>query len=582
MVKNKPNLNKILIVILMISIVFIGIGAQAVEDLGSVLSYGPSNDAPKAYVPPAVKDSAVLIKDVRMTSVSPTTLTATLAPGNSTTETKIVSLTGSIPRADVIFSFDLTGSMTYVLSTAKSQSIDIMEQLDTVISDANYGVTSHMDYPGTYSSFGYYGTYGSAAYYGDYAYALNQSITSNSTAVKNAINGLSLGNGDDVPEDYTRVFYESYADTRVGWRPGAKKLLVHFGDSLPHDDNLYEGIPAYAGYSNYSTGGDPGRNEIMDVTTDPTRIGVGNDDLDLQDVLAAMKSNNVILLEVHNSGSYGTLWNNWVNRTGGGFYTIETDGTGLANAILSLVNTSGSNIAELSLATVPASYSSWVTSTPESYTNFTIPPAGLDKSFAVIVTPPAGTLPGVYNFKIQAIADGGLIGEQSVSITVTGATGRAVKIQTNYTIATVGGTKEVPVELLNGNDVAGGTFKIGFDPSIVTVESVGDGDFFTPTANIDNVSGTVTIAVARLDAVGTSSSTLAKVIFRAVSTGSSDLNVQDAVLNNVGGTLLTPTEYDGKITVGAVDCGLNGDLNGNGRLDTGDATLLLRRIVGLD
>ena len=206
----------------------------------------------------------------------------------------------------------------------------------------------------------------------------------------------------------------------------------------------------------------------------------------------------------------------------------------------------------------------------------------MSKSFAVTVTPPSDTLPGVYNFKIQAIADGGLIGEQNVSITVTGVTGRVVRIQTNYTIAAVGDTKEVPVELLNGSDVAGGTFKIRFDPSIVTVESVGDGDFLTPSANIDNVAGTVTIAVARSDAVGTSSSTLAKVIFKAVATGSSDLDVYDSVLNDASGTLLTPTEYNGKITVGAVVCGLNGDLNRNRILDTGDATLLLRKVVGLD
>ncbi|MCX9026389.1 MAG: hypothetical protein OIN85_09880 [Candidatus Methanoperedens sp.] len=172
----------------MILTVFIGIGVQAVADSGSGVGYA-SNDAPKPFIPPAVKESAVLIKDIHLTSVSPTTLTATLTPGNSTIETKIVSLTGSIPKADVIFSFDLTGSMSGTLSTAQMQAIDIMTRLDTVITDANYGVTSHMDYPGTYNSFGYSTTYGSA-FSGDYAYGLNQSITSNRTAVKNAINGF--------------------------------------------------------------------------------------------------------------------------------------------------------------------------------------------------------------------------------------------------------------------------------------------------------------------------------------------------------------------------------------------------------
>ncbi|MCX9026390.1 MAG: cohesin domain-containing protein [Candidatus Methanoperedens sp.] len=408
---------------------------------------------------------------------------------------------------------------------------------------------------------------------------------------------LEIGNGYDGPEDYTRVFYESYADTRVGWRSGAKKLFVHFGDSVPHDDNLFEGISGTSStlclYGTYttstnvcSTGGDPGRNEIMDVTIDPTQIGVGNDDLDLQDVLAAMKSNNVILLEVHNSGSSSsdsTLWNNWVNRTGGGLYTIATDGTGLANAILNLTNTSASNIDTLSLVTVPSSYASWISTNPVSFTNFTIPSSGLTKTFTVTVTPPADTPEGLYNFKIQAIADGGLIGEQTVSITVRGvATGRVVKIANNYTVA-VAETKAVPVQLINGSDVAGAQTTITFDPSTVTVDSVTAGDFLTPVANIDNIAGTVTIAVARTDAVGMSSATLATVTFRGVATGSSVLSIAGSSLNDASGTILVaPTEVNGKITVGGGDCGLNGDLNHNGRLDSGDATLLLRKVVGLD
>jgi hypothetical protein len=596
MVKRNRNINKLLIALLMISAVFISFAAQAVEEKGSGISYGP-NDAPKAYVPPAVKDS-VLIGPIHPLSVSPTVLTATLNPGQSTTEINTVGLSGSsIPKADVVFSFDLTGSMGGVLSTAQSQAIDIMAKLDTVIPDANYGVASHMDYPHTYTSFGYSNTYGGS---GDYAYGLNQSITSDRTLVKNAINGLKLGWGSDGPEDYTRQFFESYADTRLGWRPGAKRIFIHFGDSVPHDNNLFEGISGtssticsvvygiYTSTGNIcSTGGDPGRDEIMQVTSDPTMIGVGNDDLDLQQVLAGMKSNNVILLEVHNSGSSSydsILWNNWVNRTGGGFYTISTGGTELSNAIINLTKTSASNIATLSLATVPSSYSSWISTTPVSYTNFTIPSGGLSKPFTVTITPPTDTLPGVYNFKIQAIADGGSVGEQNVSITVTGApAGRIVQIGTNYTVA-VNGTKDVPVQLINGSDVAGGQTTITFDPSTVTVDSVKIGDFLTPTANIDNVAGTVKIAVARPDAVGKSPATLAIVTFRGVAIGSSVLDIGGSSLNDASGLILAaPTEINGKITVGVSgDCGLNGDLNHNGILDTGDATLLLRKVVGLD
>jgi hypothetical protein len=471
-------------------------------------------------------------REVAVSSISPTVLTVTLSPGESVDETKLVGLTGVIPKADVMFSFDLTGSMGGELSIAQAQAIDIMTQLDAVIDDANYGVVSN----------------------------------------------LSLGCGYDAPEAYTRVFYESYADSRISWRSGAKKLLVNFADDIPHDNDLNEGIPGTS--SIWSTGGDPGRNEIMDEISDPSMIGVGNDDLDLQDVLAGMAANNVILLEVHSSTYYEEYWRNWVARTGGGFFLIESSGAGLADAMVNLTSTSASEISDLSL--VPTSgYESWVSTTPASYNNFTVPPEGETKSFAVTITVPAGTSPGVYNFKIKAIADGGEIGEQTVSITVPTGTGPVVSIDEDNFVE-IGGTKSVPVYLTNGADIAGGSITIEFDPSTVTVDSVTAGDFSTPTVNIDNTAGTVKMAVAKLDAVGTNSATFANVVFTGEVMGSSLLDIKDSVLNDATGKLSTPMEDDGKITVCSCVGGLNGDLNGNGILDTGDATLLLRKVVGLD
>jgi len=86
-----------------------------------------------------------------------------------------------------------------------------------------------------------------------------------------AINAMTLGDGEDGPEDYTRAFFESYADSAVGWRDGAQRILVHFGDNVPHDNNLNEGVTT----GTWSTGGDPGRDELQGTA----------DDLDLQTVL---------------------------------------------------------------------------------------------------------------------------------------------------------------------------------------------------------------------------------------------------------------------------------------------------------
>ncbi|MEF8848780.1 MAG: hypothetical protein V5A68_06570 [Candidatus Thermoplasmatota archaeon] len=52
---------------------------------------------------------------------------------------------------------------------------------------------------------GYSNQYGYASA-GDYAYMVDQSTTSNTAAVTTAINAQTLGNGGDVPHDYTRIF----------------------------------------------------------------------------------------------------------------------------------------------------------------------------------------------------------------------------------------------------------------------------------------------------------------------------------------------------------------------------------------
>lgn len=155
--------------------------------------------------------------------VSPVSLEATLAPGASVHEVKTVTLPGIIPKADVLFAFDLTGSMGSVLNTAKAKAAEIMTQLDTLIADAQYGVASFMDYPGYYAYPGYANNYGG---YGDYPYRLDQPVTADRTAVVASVNSLTLGYGWDGPESYSRMLYESYADPAIAWRDGSRRIEI--------------------------------------------------------------------------------------------------------------------------------------------------------------------------------------------------------------------------------------------------------------------------------------------------------------------------------------------------------------------
>ncbi|VVB91155.1 PKD domain protein [uncultured archaeon] len=453
-----------------------------------------------------------LMLPVVSASISPATFEATLKPGESATETKTVTIPALPPKADVIFAFDLTGSMGSTISTAKAKSIDIMNNLSATGVDINYGVMSYMDYPHSYSSYGYSSTYGSyPCGGGDYAYKLNQAVTSDKTVVSNAINGLILGCGADGPQDYTRIFYESYADSSVGWRSGAKKIIVNFGDNVPHDDNLNEGVSGISG--TWSTGGDPGRDEIMFTA----------DDLNLQTVLGAMASNNVILIEAHTAdwpasyegGPAGhnilEFWNYWTGLTGG--KTFITGSTTLADDVVNAVT------ATLTAPTVnnlhlqaSSGYESWlVSSTPASYSG----PTGVTTSFDIVIKVPDGTSPGDYTFTISAVDNAGVnYGDQTVIIHVlnpnnppvavpggpySGNEGSAVNLDGSLSSDPDAGDSVVSYQWDFGDGSTGSgatvthTYKDNgaYTVSLTVTDTHGATDTKTTTANIANVAPTV-------------------------------------------------------------------------------------------
>jgi len=135
--------------------------------------------------------------------------------------------------------------------------------------------------------------------------------------------------------------------------------------------------------------------------------------------------------------------------------------------------------------------------------------------------------------------------------------------------------------LINGSrGIAGGSVEVRFDPSVVLVESVSDGDFGRPVMKIDNDIGLVRIAVASYMPVEKTTALLARIKFLCRDYGSTILSITFAELNDEHGMIFKPDVKNGSITV--VSSPLKGDVNGNGKLDPGDATLILRMVVGLE
>ncbi len=329
----------------------------------------------------------VLILSMLFTQLVSATTAVYYEAGDLIDDSISVTIPNKPAQVDIVFCFDLTGSMGSVLSSAKSQAGQIITTLDALDVDINYGVTSHMDYTSYYDSYGYTSTYGSESS-GDYPYNLDMPITDNEAAIIESINGLELAYGNDYAESYTRALYEAYADENLGWREGSKRIVITFNDAIFHDDNVYEEVTD----SEYSTGGDPGRDEIMFT----------EDDLDFQDVMRQYEEEGIILLACRTSSSYADVWEYWTEYTGGATYLLNTGD--IVEEMYTYVSTAVTvdTVTDLHVEADP----DWLESSdPDQYTG----PTGVDVSFDFTLEVPEGLSPGLHEVTVRLVDEDGVI-----------------------------------------------------------------------------------------------------------------------------------------------------------------------------
>jgi hypothetical protein len=235
-------------------------------------------------------------------------------------------------KVDIVFAIDLTGSMGEELERVKAEVKDIVRELTTVASpstDFNFAVVSYEDYPGSFDSQSCGSSYSNvyaqpgAKSNGDAPFRVDLSLTADVNALYATVPTLSLGDGKDEPESYARVFWElgqPASSGNIKFRDDALKLVVNFGDNVPHDPNLNQGIDSPP-LPSADTGIDPGPNGTIDC---------GGDDIDLQDdALPALIASKVHLLHIDSSGDANLepYWRYWTSFTGGAYAPINQDGT---------------------------------------------------------------------------------------------------------------------------------------------------------------------------------------------------------------------------------------------------------------
>jgi hypothetical protein len=210
-------------------------------------------------------------------------------------------------HTDVLLVFDTTGSMGGALTEAKKEIQGAMAQLSASLPDVQFGLSEVSDYDEVLNT-NFTFEYGIGE--GFQPWTLKVPVTPNQALVSGALQGLSAEGGGDNPEAYGRALYESTANPAVGWRPGARGIIVLIADDVPHDDELNLGIPQELwAQSPFNTGVDPGADNTVGTA----------DDLDWQAVLNRLATDGRPLEYVDFRGkpAYLPYWQAWVGGTGG-------------------------------------------------------------------------------------------------------------------------------------------------------------------------------------------------------------------------------------------------------------------------
>ena len=371
-------------------------GRVLIADRGNrrVLVYGPTDGGPQPTEPSPPPPPAPTEPAVRRLELE-------ACPGRPATATLEVTLSPSAPRVDVLLLFDTTGSMEGVIDVARLRALEVAARLAATGPDVLVGVADVRDYP-----------YGRAGLPTDWPYALRGSLSADPAALAAATARMRAGGGGDAPEAYSGAMIAALDDPNVGWRPGARRVLVLLGDSVPRDDDLNEGVAEPVVPGRWAPGLPAWwRDSGPDWTPDTA------DDLDWTAVLARLRSENVTLVALVSGAAPEALsgrvealvgyWRDWTARAGPGGSAADVRALGgLPEALAEAVAAAGRTVERLHLEVRPAGRAGWVAPVPAEHRAIAVGAGGATRSFQLTVAPPPDTPGGRYPIDLVAVGDG--------------------------------------------------------------------------------------------------------------------------------------------------------------------------------
>ncbi len=403
-------------------------------------------------------------------SVSPPSAHLTVNAGGTATEKKTVTVPALPRKADIEIAIDTTGSMGGAISEAQSQATQLVNMIHTDIPDTNFSVVDFKD-----------------AVDGSQEYVVRQSNTNDASLVQNAINAMTAGGGGDYPEAQNLVLANATPDGPPLWRPDTRTFVVLITDAPPHGaGNTFPACP--------------------DTGSDPHGLFTGT-------VVANLKAAQRTLFAIAAASDVLDCYTQIAAASYSGSAAVNL-GTSIADQVESLIKAASASVNDVHLEVVaPNLDASWISFDPVKVGPVTTP-ATLD--FTVTISVPASASPGDHHFDIVALADGGDIGHQALTITVpvTNQPPDCSKVVANPSSLWPPNHKFQIVSLTGATDPDG-------DPVTITVKGVtqdealnglGDGDQ-APDAQL--VSGHTNQMMLRAERSGTGDGRVYRISFEA-------------------------------------------------------------------
>lgn len=232
----------------------------------------------------------------------------------------------TLAPTDVVFVFDTSGSMASALGEAKGEIQEVMSRLNGSIASAQFGLAEVKDTAEEES--------------GLYAWKLDQPLTSNTASVSEAITTLTAFGGGDSPEAYGRALYETDTNPSVGWRSGARHLIVLIADQVPHMPDVNEGLNEAFWLENpFSTGEELDAEAGISQTHWHPGVNIQFKE-DLKRLVADEKPLETV--DYHStSTNYIHYWEYWAGLGGGSAVEASESGKELATRLIGLVEGAG-------------------------------------------------------------------------------------------------------------------------------------------------------------------------------------------------------------------------------------------------